>query len=106
MENVNIIRTIRYASENGLVILSFILDEQDNRIILQLQNTLSTFSLTDYEIIISRSLFDLSDAQHRIYNRDHITANEQVLLDISLNQSIWIHRRDYPTYVQLNYEWL
>ena len=106
MENANIIRSVRYASENGLVILSFVIEDQNHQIIRQLQNALSTFSLLDFEIVITRSLFDLSDTQHRIYQRNHLTARELTLLDFSLKPSVWISRADYPNHVELYYEWL
>ena len=98
------VRVIRYATDGALIVLSFT-TEDIIQPLLELQTALNSLTLTEIEIIITRSLFDLSDSDHRVYPRVQLSEPEIRILDLLDLSSILIRRTDTNTQVNLEYEW-
>ena len=100
-----IVRNIRYATDTGLIILSFALEELPNDI-LPLQNALNTLTLSEMEIIITRSLFDLTHNTRRVYTLNDLSVFETPLLQTIGLQEVIISRTDHEDHVHLEYRWI
>ena len=99
------VKIIRYATEDGLVILSFTLEDPP-RNLHQLQTALNTLTLSEIELIIVRSLFDLNHDNHRIYAINDVTVIEQNIFNIIGAREAIIWRRDVNDEIILEYEWI
>lgn len=98
------VRNVRYATDGALIILSFTTEEVIQPI-LELQTALDSLTLTEIEIIITRSLFDLSDSDHRVYTRNQLSRVEINILNLLEQSSVLIRRTDTNPQVNLEYEW-